>query len=360
MATWPIRRVALPGELFSSWLLRNVQALGGAPYGFCRAVWRDVAFWTRDTDRSVPDRVVLELAEYTGTSRSAAHATTLRSVLSLIGDCRIEHGVEPWLLPAGVFHRLRTRHGLQFCPACLATDREPYYRRDWRFAFSFLCVEHGVYLRDACLCGAPVVTHKAPELKLSMCHRCGEPLAVGGQSAGADELAAQRYLLQIVSHDRSSLGDETVSRRDLLLGIRLLLVAIASSAGGRRLIDVACSDTSGLPPKLGGAPEQLRTAARARALPLVVALLRDWPDTFLRYCGAAECNYRSIAIHRMATPTWIERVIAQLPRRDRPRISTKRRRRRSAVPRISWGDAFDHVATGGDLPRFVASRLGTR
>lgn len=81
------------------------------------------------------------------------------------------HGKAQFLLPLGVFHRIRTAPGQQWCPQCFATDERPYWRKAWRLAFNTTCLKHGILLADRCQdCGTPVSVQKSLDFT---CYKCG-------------------------------------------------------------------------------------------------------------------------------------------------------------------------------------------
>ena len=64
-------------------------------------------------------------------------------------------------MPIGVFHRSRHKFGLQICPLCLAEDKEPFYRKEWRLSWVTVCTRHNSLLLDRCPgCQAPIVFHR--------------------------------------------------------------------------------------------------------------------------------------------------------------------------------------------------------
>ncbi|MBB3121469.1 TniQ family protein [Pseudoduganella violacea] len=148
-------------EIFSSWLCRIAQANGLKLHTLEVQVWgRGKEIWTRDIDRSVDDPTLTRIASLCGTSFERAHATTLRGLEGLIFE-KIVMGNSPWILPAAVYHRTRRRPFMQFCPACLAGDKIPYYRRSWRLALATFCDTHSVMLHDCCpRCQAPVMFYR--------------------------------------------------------------------------------------------------------------------------------------------------------------------------------------------------------
>ena len=68
---------------------------------------------------------------------------------------------------------------LQYCPVCLAGDREAYLRRGWYFPLEVVCFNDGCLLMDACWqCGALLdplsLAAPSPEFR---CLACGARLA---------------------------------------------------------------------------------------------------------------------------------------------------------------------------------------
>ena len=158
---WPVHVKPFPDELLSSWFMRlaqahglKVQTLFGLLFGAQRQIWN------RDIDRQAPDWVIDGLSWYTATPKARVADTTLHAYVGrLFRELRSTYVLQ-WILPLQVTHVQRAL-GLQFCPQCLAEDREPHFRKRWRVALCTWCAKHGVMLRDRCpACGAPVIFHR--------------------------------------------------------------------------------------------------------------------------------------------------------------------------------------------------------
>ena len=147
---WPVRPKPLPDEILSSWLMRLAMAHGVKLHTLSTATWPQKAVWNRDIDKSADEEVVRVLAGKTATSLERAWSTVLSAYEGRLFESYNYYGPTPWLLPVGVYHRVRQRYGQQFCPRCLAEDEEPYYRRRWRLAFMVCCEHHRVTLCDRC------------------------------------------------------------------------------------------------------------------------------------------------------------------------------------------------------------------
>jgi hypothetical protein len=159
---WPIHYKPLPDELLSCWLVRLAHGHGLKVQTFCNLIFgnrRQV--WNRDIDRLAPTWLLDELSARTGTSPEAVFNTTLRSYDGLLYPKFRSASVLQWILALKLYHRKREGYGLQFCPACLAEDEIPYFRKFWRVAFYTVCARHGTMLLDRCpKCGMAIAVHR--------------------------------------------------------------------------------------------------------------------------------------------------------------------------------------------------------
>ena len=180
---WPCHPHPLPDELLSCWLVRIAHAHRLKVQTFCEQVFgREKQVWNRDIDRLAPRWIINRLSIQTGTSLADAHQTALTAYRSLLYPRRKDSGILRWILPLDMWHRKHMGHGLQFCPACLAEDPIPYYRKRWRLALYTCCTRHNAMMHDRCpACGAGVAFHRielgcygsADEGPLTFCHQCG-------------------------------------------------------------------------------------------------------------------------------------------------------------------------------------------
>ncbi|WP_368735494.1 TniQ family protein, partial [Ralstonia sp. ASV6] len=179
----PVHPHPRPDELLSSWMLRLAHGNGLKVHSFCQSYFgRDKQVWNRNIDVLAPSWLLAGLSELSGIPQSTIEATSLHKFESLVFEQINLYGATRWLLPAGVYHRTRKCHGMQYCPACLSTDAVPYFRARWCLAFYTECDVHRVLMQDAChVCDAPIaffrgdIGHKS-QLEAhppTRCHRCG-------------------------------------------------------------------------------------------------------------------------------------------------------------------------------------------
>lgn len=212
---WLIRPKPKPHEALSSWLVRIAAANGQRLHSFTTDHWPGLALWTRDIDHLAPSSVLETLAKRTATTLSDARATTFSQYGGILfeGDDPITHF--SYVRPLGVFHRLRRAFGQQFCPACLATDPQPYFRLTWRLSLFPVCTHHGKILLDRCgKCGQPVLPHRGG---IATCHSCHTPL---GEMTQCD---ADAMVLAFQSINAAILAGHPVAWPWPLLGLHPLL-----------------------------------------------------------------------------------------------------------------------------------------
>jgi hypothetical protein len=88
-----------------------------------------------------------------------------------------------------LYYRTWRGNTLQFCPACLAEDAVPYFRRSWCLAFVTFCARHPLRLLDHCAACRALLCFELTSLdaaSLAVCYRCASDL----RSAPATRLKA--------------------------------------------------------------------------------------------------------------------------------------------------------------------------
>ncbi len=327
---WTRRLPPLPGELLTSCLARNAEAHGLTAYRLLALFWHSDPVWERDFDRDSeelsrggrrphsPDWLD-DLARSMGVRRGVLEDATLAGWRSRLAGPRRLGGDTPLVLSAGVHHRKRTRHALQFCPDCLV-DGTPCFRKEWRLAFAVACPRHQRALEDACgYCDAPVVPHRSFTGRLADCGRdvgSGRSASGGpGMSAGA--LALQKGLSARLRGEAGGVAGPWVDR-EVFDVVRCSVAASAPAAVHDRLRIALALD--GVPARGDGRLrfEQCRLDVRAPWLGLVAAWMADWPAAFRIGADAAGLTRRSFA--RLRVPPSLAGEVARLPagvRRDR-------------------------------------------
>jgi hypothetical protein len=117
--------------------------------------------WSRDIDRSAPPWLLRVLCAHTGCNYRDVFHTSLAIYRGQLYPRRRAYGQLYWVLPIKVKGLRRTAFNQQFCPACLAEDAVPYFRKQWRLALFTYCLKHQIELYDECPgCHAPVAVYQ--------------------------------------------------------------------------------------------------------------------------------------------------------------------------------------------------------
>ena len=288
-ALWPAHPKPLPDELFSSWLTRLALLNSPKVHTFCHIVWPDKQIWNRDIDVSVDEEVIDTLVARSGTSREAALATTIGAYEGTVFETLKPNGRTRWVLPVGIYHRIRLHYGLQWCPGCLADDAVPYFRKQWRMGFIASCPRHGLILADRChKCGTAAVLHRG---QFDSCHECdtpyGEHPRVVGESVA---LQAEYDLLNRAKSGRTWLEATTPIHPIAFFNIwRRLVTLVSGGSRSAELRDAIASNFGGDPspvqrPTKHFEFEYLSPSDRHKTIGLVARMMPGWPFRFVGMC----------------------------------------------------------------------------
>lgn len=299
---WPVHLKPKPDELLSSWLVRLSMAHGQKLHTFCSIAWPGKPIWNRDIDKSADAEITNTLSYKTATPIKKVGATTLAAYQGVLYEKHNHFGPTAWIMPVGIYHRTRVQFGLQYCPRCLAEDKEPYFRRKWRLAFVVVCERHCKLLHDRCPhCEAPINFHRdelgnfrkfAPTSMVG-CYACGYDLRTSrGDSTGSSpvtraEVEFTARLLRMLSSGVSRVSHSVTTYSHLFFtGLRQLMKIIAMRNKRIDKLRQVISDTYGVETYVPGATRQpdiqeqsLRD--RRRLLGLTRCLLDEWPHRFI-------------------------------------------------------------------------------
>lgn len=165
----------LPGELLSSWVMRNCHANASSLYSL---LWHHGLnnYAQVDIDQCT-NRKLLELFAKDFNHPDGLPGVENQGLIPIIKMSRLfPH--RSWI--KGIDRRATTRRAFQYCPLCLRADDIPYFRMHWRLEWHEICPKHMVAMPNLCRnCTKPVILHRVKweSLHLANCYNCGFDLS---------------------------------------------------------------------------------------------------------------------------------------------------------------------------------------
>ncbi|MGF1659532.1 MAG: TniQ family protein [Rubrimonas sp.] len=309
------------GELLSSALVQAARQHGHTPWRFTELNWPGNRVWTRDIDLYPATDIIDTWARHGGTDRAELRAATLEGQHDALGG---SVNGSPFITSLGVWHTRRKRHGLAFCPDCLA-EAPGLWRKVWRYAFVVSCPRHDRLLSDACpICDAPLAPHRNLDPDVDRCDQCRADLRPAQRVARADaEAVVLQYQLTCSLEARlapmSAQADAVAASTEAAsLGMEdyRALLGVVANPWTRDALAVALSVE--LLPRAGGASqvfERARLRWRAESLLLVQRWSAEWPGGFLKLCRMVGLTQRAFARTRPGQA--VLDAIRSLPERRR-------------------------------------------
>lgn len=314
-------------ELFSSWIVRLAAQNRMKLHSFCAMVWPGTSIWNRDIDSSASVELLERLSARTGIPPERVRKTTLQAYEGVLFERHNPNGNTPWVMPLGIYHRTRTRFGLQVCPDCLSQDRR-YYRRSWRLACSVMCLDHIRPLLDRCDCGAPINFHRGDmgdrhsvrtEAGFVTCHKCNADIrkAMGPSYdlvLTSAALETQRSCYAAIDTGFASLAGADIPAPLFFAGFRQLLQLLAR---GRLSVDLrgvmspwrSREDYHPSFPGRISAVEKLPVQDRAILMALAGEWLNKWPMGFVNSCKCVGVTASDICKDLHYVPYWLAKVV---------------------------------------------------
>lgn len=302
---WPAHIKPKPDELLSSWLVRLAMAHSLKLHTFCALVWsRRKQIWNRDIDKCADKTILNLLVEKTATPPSRVAQTTLAAYEGYLYERHNPYGNTKWIMPIGIYHRTRRKYGLQFCPRCLAEDKEPYYRRSWRLAFIVFCERHSTPLFDRCpKCSDPLNFHR-DELgerrkwvteSTTRCYACrydlrNTPSAVVNLPSDYRVLEFQKSLTKVMANGWIEVAGYGTIYSHLYFTVLHQLMKICAmgkrATGLREAVSHELNIKSPLPMLTTSRRdiERQDIADRRKLLDMARYLLAEWPQRFIHLC----------------------------------------------------------------------------
>ena len=317
---WPAHLKPQIDEIFSSWLYRISKAHSLKPHTFCSIIWPSHQFWNRDIDKLVNKEVLRIISSKTNTSYQSAFTTTLRSYVCLLHNNFTPRTTSRGILDLGVYHRLRTLNGQQYCGYCLANDETPYFRKRWRIVYSVICLEHNSILLDSCpKCESAINFHRNSELDCPIydCYYCGFDLRKSyhyQEKSNSIVIDIQKKINQAIEKGWLNIGNDIIYSHlyfEVVRQIMRLFMMRNISKNFKKKVLEECfrhkdsdcfSYTSNVVEKLG-------TDERYMLLGLSAWILDDWPDRFTKTCQIYNILSSDLFRDMKEIPYWYSKTV---------------------------------------------------
>lgn len=320
---WSIKLLLYDDELLSSWLVRMALRFGCDPLVLTGEVFDKWRIWTMDTDRVHEADRLKRLSELSGITVPDFQNASLYSIASQIHGQEPPDAVWPWILSLGARNTKR-KGGLQYCPTCLSTDKHPYFRKQWRYAWHTGCEVHHCSLLDRCPhCHSPIEPHRllAEDNFIQLCANCHsdlsdtEPLALNDNA-----LAFQKLVNSLIENGKIEFHQEVlfISQWFELLDFFCAMLrranrndAIALGAFLRTLaIDV---DSLNLPIVSGASVELLRNQERQQLFVATYQMLKSSLDDFQFAAQQANITRQGFCGKGERLPSVLQSIYDNLP-----------------------------------------------
>lgn len=305
---WPIHPQPLEDEILSSWMIRLAHANRFKVHDFYKLYFgNDKQIWTRDIDHLAPNWLINGLSAHTGVPIDRVKNMALRSYEGFIFEKYNLTTTIRGILPLGIYHRTRKFYGQQFCPACLAEDKIPYFRKKWRVAYINTCNFHNIFLHDRCPhCQQPIMPHRSDmkekvylphNIDIRFCSICsGSIIECCTKTPSPIELNLQKKIFNSIEHGAITFAQSWLFSFIFLEGLRAILNGFvrAERQLGKLYLNKFELEKSDI---------HIRTTILKKGS----YLLDSWPDKFINYCKIIKQPYSNFVSKNSngAAPFWI-------------------------------------------------------
>lgn len=283
---------------------------------FYSALLGQTPLWNRDLDFSVTSSTLKLLADKI---QIVDHVTlndmTLRSFEGSVTNLFSGKGSCVSIMPLGIYHRLRTSYGLQYCPLCLAEDDDPYFRKSWRLVCQFCCTKHGCYLNHKChKCNSPVVFHRVPleYLSIRYCYKCSADLADSTRINVCKHLLNVQEKINLLIEERwyALTPSDHVAAPLIFEGVYQLAKLYVKNQA--LFSPFVTTDNEPLSSHIESKKHLERLFCpklRGSAMCFAFYLLDDWPTNFVECFKTVQWSFSKIRKSKTHLPYWFECIL---------------------------------------------------
>lgn len=308
-----IRPRALPGESLSSWRQRVGWENGYRLFPLSRGSLRRT-----DPDLGIADLDIGWVAALHDATEETCREMTLSGHVGRVINHIDPHSKPRWWI------RCRQdkdcgHHGSMFCPLCLATDPEPYFRLGWRYAFSTVCSKHHTLLQDRCpRCGQPPwpsISRVAGRVSaryasLALCPYCDFNLS----SVEIQDLASPNEADMVTTSPDQLISIFNASQMEGLMAIRSICQLFLRPRSQRVLLESGTRWAGIVRAVTDQRPnvqvvDDACVAVRHLLVTVALDVCKDWPNSFLNFAiqtGITRSHFSGLT---RSLPAWMNDVI---------------------------------------------------
>jgi hypothetical protein len=293
-----------------------------------------------DADRFYAEDRLDRLSLVSGIEKHLLRAATIYPVaLQINGGSLSEKSIWPWMLATGARNTKR-RGGLQYCPVCLASDKKPYYRLQWRHAWHVCCEQHECALHDRChACHVPIEPHRlrAEDERISVCASCKVDLSEAAVKKSSKTLLKFQHLFdQVVLTQQGKFAGQVVNTQQWfeLAAFFATMIRRARHRKSEKLtrflnqIDEQLLVGEPLVSSVG--MEMLRTTERQSVFESLYPLMTSEWERFHAALTTSEMTFQSFCTKDTELPDALKELTKNLPGNSKPH---RQRSRKLSGPR---------------------------
>lgn len=362
---WPIHLKPINGEIFSSWLSRIAHAQGLTLNQFLRIYLPRPVGVGFDIDAISESTFFEAIVRGTGLPHEETVQTTfLPEQGKLYSGDDLLHA--KWIIPLRLKSPKQT--GIPFCPGCLISDSDLYYRKHWRYGFFTICPEHGLLETHCSRCGHPFSYQGADRTKRvaistglsNSCHRCKHRFS-SSISPTTDNVTSRLIQFQSEIFDALETGWIQVPNRGLvhifnyLHGLHQIASIFHNQVGEQAAGWVGQQAGISLirdNVKASSSLEKQSPQTRAFALFFANWLIQEWPTRLTAMMESLNLTPRAVLPAPVDRPYWLtDTSIDGLSKIPRPRFENEIAAARAFLrTRIGWSislaETVDFMQTG--------------
>lgn len=308
--------------MLSSWLYRLAEINATKLHTFSKRYFPTQAVWTRDIDKSASHNLLKDLAQITAIPNQDVAATVLTSYEGQLLEHINQNGNSKWILPLGIYHRLRRRFGLQFCPQCFINDGlRPYFRKYWRLSIFVTCPLCGLHLYDRCpFCLNTIAFHRNEQgtknfrisSPICCCSFCKNDFRDAPQITSPNEIIdMQRIIFRWINQGFTS--DIPYSHQYFDVLYQIIKLILTKNRNAFELQKLLCLSTSKKwrENKVRADFEHLNVTEREDMLYMAFWLLTKWPERMIGICQKSKLTSSTLLRDFPSSPYWYHKIVME-------------------------------------------------